>query len=165
LRRGSGARVKQSGGDPVPVIANLAAVGLFIPSLFVFSGPLAGVPALMLGFAGSFLAVAAAALVFWSRVALGNAWSLVPEADAGTGLVTTGPYRVVRHPIYLGLALMATGQALAFGSGPALAIVLFAIVPTFAWRARAEERLLAQVFGARYDDYRRQTKMIIPYLL
>ena len=165
LRRGSEARVHQSGGDRVPVIANLAAVGLFIPSLFVFSGPLAGLPALMLAIVGSLLAIAGAALVFRSRAALGNAWSLVPEADVGTGLVTTGPYRVVRHPIYLGLALVATGQALAFGSGPALAIVLFAMVPTFAWRARAEERLLAQVFGARYDDYRRQTKMIIPYLL
>jgi protein-S-isoprenylcysteine O-methyltransferase Ste14 len=89
----------------------------------------------------------------------------VPTADQGTGLVTTGPYRLVRHPIYLGLALLAMGEALAFGSWPALMIVLSAIVPTFAWRARAEEKLLSRTFGERYAVYRQRSKMIIPYLL
>jgi protein-S-isoprenylcysteine O-methyltransferase Ste14 len=83
----------------------------------------------------------------------------------GTGLVTTGPYRLVRHPIYLGLVLLATGEALAFGSWPALMIVLSGIVPTFAWRAYAEEALLSQTFGESYAVYRKQTKMIIPHLL
>ena len=89
----------------------------------------------------------------------------MPKADQGTGLVTTGPYRLVRHPIYLGLALLAMGEALAFGSWPALMIVLAGIVPTFAWRARAEEKLLSRTFGGRYAVYRERTKMIIPYLL
>jgi protein-S-isoprenylcysteine O-methyltransferase Ste14 len=71
----------------------------------------------------------------------------------------------VRHPIYLGLALLAMGEALAFGSWPALVIALLGIVPTFAWRARAEEKLLSRTFGERYAVYRQQTKMIIPYLL
>lgn len=83
-------------------------------------------------------------------------------ADQGTGLVTTGPYRLVRHPIYLGLAVLAMGEVLAFSSWPAFLIVLCGIVPTFAWRARAEETLLSRAFGERYDLYRRQTKMIIP---
>jgi protein-S-isoprenylcysteine O-methyltransferase Ste14 len=89
----------------------------------------------------------------------------VPKADQGTGLVTTGPYRLVRHPIYLGLALLALGQALAFGSWPALVIVLCGIVPTFAWRARAEEKLLSRTFGEHYAVYRRRTKIIVPYVL
>jgi protein-S-isoprenylcysteine O-methyltransferase Ste14 len=121
--------------------------------------------ALPLALSGGFLALAGAALVLRSRTELGSAWSLVPKADQGTGLVTTGPYRLVRHPIYLGLALLATGQALAFGSWPALMSVLFGIVPTFAWRARAEEQLLSRAFGERYAVYQKQTKMIIPYLL
>ena len=83
----------------------------------------------------------------------------------GTGLITTGPYRLVRHPIYLGLAIIALGQALAFASWPALTIVLSAIVPTFAWRARTEEKLLGRIFGERYAVYRQRTRMIIPYLL
>lgn len=71
----------------------------------------------------------------------------------------------MRHPIYLGLTLLAMGQALAFGSWPAVLIVLSGIVPTFAWRARTEETLLSSIFGQRYDDYRRRTKLIIPYVL
>jgi protein-S-isoprenylcysteine O-methyltransferase Ste14 len=114
---------------------------------------------------GSILAVAGAALVLRSRAELGPAWSFVPKAHPGTGLVTTGPYRVVRQPIYLGFALLAMAEALAFGSWPALMIVLSGIVPTFAWRARAEEKLLSRTFGERYAVYRQRTKVIIPYLL
>jgi protein-S-isoprenylcysteine O-methyltransferase Ste14 len=44
-------------------------------------------------------------------------------------------------------------------------IVLSGIVPTFAWRARAEETLLSRAFGKRYALYQKQTKIIIPYLL
>ena len=43
--------------------------------------------------------------------------------------------------------------------------MLFGIGPTFAWRARAEEKLLSRTFGERYADYRRRTRMIIPYVL
>jgi protein-S-isoprenylcysteine O-methyltransferase Ste14 len=89
----------------------------------------------------------------------------VPKAHQTTGLITTGPYRLVRHPIYLGLALLAMGEALAFGSWPACFIVLSGIVPTFVWRARAEEKLLIRTFGQRYEDYRQRTRMIIPHLL
>jgi protein-S-isoprenylcysteine O-methyltransferase Ste14 len=42
--------------------------------------------------------------------------------------------------------------------------VLIGIVPTFAWRAQAEEKLLSRTFGERYALYRKQTKMMIPYL-
>jgi protein-S-isoprenylcysteine O-methyltransferase Ste14 len=158
-------RARAHGGDRAPVVANLASFGLFFPALLAFSGSSEGPAALLLASSGSLLAVAGAALILRSRAELGPAWSLVAMADRGTGLVTTGPYRLVRHPIYLGLALLAMGQAIAFGSWPAFLIVLSGIVPTFAWRARAEETLLSRTFGERYALYRNQTKMIIPYLL
>ena len=158
-------RASQEGGGRAPVVANLAAFGLFFPSLLIFSGSSEASTALPLALSGCLLALAGAALVLRSRAELGPAWSFVPKADQGTGLVTTGPYRLVRHPIYLGLALLAMGEALAFGSWPALMIVLSGIVPTFAWRARAEEKLLSRTFGERYAVYRQRTKMIIPYLL
>jgi protein-S-isoprenylcysteine O-methyltransferase Ste14 len=158
-------RAPRSCSDRAPLVANLAAFGLYLPSLLVFSGSTAGSTALLLAALGSLLAVAGAALVLRSRAELGPAWSFVPKADPGTGLVTTGPYRLVRHPIYLGLALLVMGEALAFASWPALIIVLSAIVPTFAWRARVEEELLERTFREPYALYRRRTKMIIPYLL
>ena len=158
-------RARQRGGDRAPVVANLAAFALFFPSLLIFSGSSEGSTALWLASSGSLLAVAGAVLVLRSRAELGPAWSFVPMADQGTGLITTGPYRLVRHPIYLGLALLAMGEALAFSSWPAFLIVLCGIVPTFAWRARAEETLLGRTFGESYALYQKQTKMIIPHLL
>jgi protein-S-isoprenylcysteine O-methyltransferase Ste14 len=171
LRRVSGrrgepkTRARQGGGNRTPVVANLAAFAVFFPSLVIFSGSSEGSTALLLASSGSLLAVAGAALVRRSRTELGPAWSFVPMADYGTGLVTAGPYRLVRHPIYLGLALLAMGEALAFNSWPAVLIVLSGIVPTFVWRARAEEELLSRTFGERYALYRKQSKMIIPHLL
>jgi protein-S-isoprenylcysteine O-methyltransferase Ste14 len=158
-------RARRSGSDRAPLMANLAAFGLSFLSLPVFSGSSEAFVALPLALSGCLLALVGAALVLRSRAELGPAWSFVAKADQGTGLVTTGPYRRVRHPIYLGLALLAVGAALAFGSWPALVIVLCGIVPTFAWRARAEEKLLSRTFGERYAVYRQRTKMIIPYLL
>jgi protein-S-isoprenylcysteine O-methyltransferase Ste14 len=143
-------------------VANLAAFGSFFPSLLAFSGSANGFTALLLASLGSLLAIAGAALVLRSRAALGPAWSLVPKATQQTGLVTAGPYRLVRHPIYLGLAMLAMGEALAFSSGPSFLIVVCGIVPTFAWRARAEETLLSRTFGNRYALYQKQTGRIIP---
>ena len=156
-------RARQASGSRAPVVANLSAFGLFILSLLIFSGSSEAPTALAL--TGCALALAGASLVLSARARLGPAWSLVPKADQGTGLVTAGPYRLVRHPIYAGLALLAVGQALAFGSWPALLVVLSGIVPTFAWRASAEEQLLSRTFGERYEVYRQRTRMIVPYIL
>jgi protein-S-isoprenylcysteine O-methyltransferase Ste14 len=146
-------------------VANFAAFGLYVTSLLASSGGSEGSAALLLAAAGALVGVAGAALVRRSRAELGPAWSLVPQADRGTGLVTTGPYRLVRHPIYLGLALLAVGEALACHSWPALTLVFGGIVPTLAWRARTEDKVLGRMFGDRYTVYRQRTKMVIPYLL
>jgi protein-S-isoprenylcysteine O-methyltransferase Ste14 len=165
-RRGeSTARSHQSVGDRAPVVANFAAVAAYLPSLLVFSSSPAGSTALLLASSGLLLAVVGVAVALRSRIELGRAWSLLPRADEAMGLVTTGPYRLVRHPMYLGFALLVTGQALAFGSWPALVIVVSGIVPTFAWRARAEEELLSRTFGERWAAYRQRTRMIVPHLL
>ncbi len=164
-RGGPGTRAHQGGGDRAPLVANLAAFAVFFPSLLVAAGSTIGSRALLLAAVGSLLAVVGGALVLRSRIELGPSWSLVPRADPARGLVTTGPYRVVRHPIYLAFTLLATGEALAFDSWPALLIVPFGIVPSLAWRARAEERLLSRTFGEPYAAYRQRTRMMIPYLL
>jgi protein-S-isoprenylcysteine O-methyltransferase Ste14 len=164
-RGGAKTRARPNGGGRVPLVANFAAFCVYVLSLLVFSGSSASSVAPLLASSGALVGIAGAALVVRSRAELGPAWSFVPKADQRAGLVTTGPYRLVRHPIYLGLALLAMGEALAFGSWPALTIVLSGIVPTFAWRARAEEKLLSRMFGDRYTVYRQRTKMIVPYLL
>ncbi len=168
LQRGrrpeASARAHPSGINRAPIVANGAAFAAYVPALLMFSRSSTGSAALLLASSGALLALAGAAVVVRSRAELGPAWSFAPQADQGTGLVTTGPYRLVRHPIYFGFLLFAVGEALAFGSWPATMIVLAGIAPTFAWRARVEERLLNRTFGDRYDAYRRRTKILVPYL-
>jgi protein-S-isoprenylcysteine O-methyltransferase Ste14 len=119
-------RPRQGRGDRAPLLANVAAFGLFFPSLLTFPGILEGYAALLLALTGCLLALAGTALVLRARMELGSAWSFIPIADETTGLVTTGPYRLVRHPIYLGLSMLAIGEALAFASWPAFLVVLAA---------------------------------------
>ena len=163
-RTPSDTEARQLSVSRAPVAANFAAFVGFLLALLVFPSSLGGTPALLLASLGALLAGAGAVLVLRSRASLGAAWSLVPLADEASGLITTGPYRPVRHPIYLGLALLALGNAVAFSNGPAALIVLGGIVPTFAWRAHAEETVLSRTFGERYAEYRKRTGMIIPRL-
>jgi protein-S-isoprenylcysteine O-methyltransferase Ste14 len=166
-RRGRASRTRggQARGGRAPVVANVTACGVLYLSLLAFSGAREGKTALLLALTGCLLAAAGAAIVLRSRLELGPAWSLAPIADEATGLVTTGPYRLVRHPIYLGFSMLALGQALAFARWPAFVVLLAAVLPTFVWRALAEEKLLTATFGDRYTRYQTQTTLIIPHLL
>src|SRR5262245_61922764 len=104
-RGGAKTRARPNGGDRLPLVANFAAFCLYALSLLVFSRNSASSAALLLASSGALVGVAGVALVVRSRAELGAAWSFVPKADQSTGLVTTGPYRLVRHPIYLGFGL------------------------------------------------------------
>src|SRR6266540_2450048 len=77
-KRGGGpkAQARQGGGDRAPLVANLAAFGLFFASLAIFSGSSEASMALPLALSGCLLALAGTALVLRSRAALGPAWSL-----------------------------------------------------------------------------------------
>ncbi len=147
------------------MFANFGAVGLFYLALFVFASSTHAPWALALGVLGCAIAVTGSVTIWKSRLALGAAWSLLPKAGEQTGVVTSGPYRLVRHPIYLGLSVLAVGQAVAFSSGPAFLIVLACVIPSFVWRAREEERFLISIFGEVYVSYRKKTKMIVPHVL
>src|SRR4029450_10994763 len=167
-RRRLGAPSMRAGrghGEGVPVLANMSAFALFLLLLLTLPGAPGGDAALLLALTGCSLAVAGGVIVLRSRMALGPAWTLAPVAHEATGLVTTGPYRLVRHPIYLGLSMLALGQAVAFASWPPFLVLLAGIVPRCVWRAAAEEKVLTATFGQRYALYQARTKMIIPRLL
>ena len=155
----------QTARGRLAVFAKFGAFGLFLPILFVFASSTHAPTALALALIGCAIAVTGSVIVWRSRSALGPAWSLLPKADDQTGLVTTGPYRLVRHPIYLGLSMLTFGQAVAFSNALACLIVLACVAPSFLWRAHEEEKVLIRVFGQDYASYRGQTKVIIPYVL
>jgi protein-S-isoprenylcysteine O-methyltransferase Ste14 len=90
-------------------------------------------------------------------------WRLRAKVDVGHRLATEGPFRHIRHPIYAGLDLLAIGSALWVPTLTLWAAALLMFVGGDL-RARAEERLLRQVFGAAYDDYRARTSRFVPGL-
>lgn len=78
-------------------------------------------------------------------------------------LVTSGPYSVVRHPIYSGLLLAFLGTALANNLlGLAITAVLVAY---FCYCGTVEERNMTETFPDAYPEYKQRTKMLIPLLL
>ncbi len=102
-------------------------------------------------------------LAVWARAYLGRNWGMPMTSKEEPELVTTGPYRHVRHPIYSGLLLAALGTALA--ANPYWLIAVTAMGAYFLYSAKVEERLLAASFPDRYPSYRARTKVLIPFVL
>ncbi len=94
---------------------------------------------------------------------LGRRFSGLVAIQPDHQLVTDGLYAVIRHPSYLGLLATAVGWSLAFRSGVGLVIAALMLIVLVA-RMNAEERLLAETFGAEYQAYRARTWRLVPYL-
>jgi protein-S-isoprenylcysteine O-methyltransferase Ste14 len=101
------------------------------------------------------------ALRLWPVVVLGPRFSGLVAIQRGHTLVTSGIYRVIRHPSYLGLLINSLGLGLAFRSGVGVLLTALLLVPLLA-RIHAEERLLRAQFGAEYDAYCARTPRLIP---
>jgi protein-S-isoprenylcysteine O-methyltransferase Ste14 len=116
------------------------------------------------GLGWAMVAPAAGGLLFcwWARIHLGRLWSDVITRKAGHRIVDTGPYRLVRHPIYSGL--IATALATAIEKGTSMALIGAALMAlAFYTKARREERFLRRELGDdAYDAYARRTPMLVP---
>jgi len=111
---------------------------------------------------GVVLFAAGGALRLWPVFVLGERFSGLVAIQQGHRLVTHGPYRVIRHPSYLGLIVNMLGWSLAFRSGVGLLLTALTLVPLRA-RIVAEERLLGATFGAEYQAYRARTWRLMPW--
>jgi protein-S-isoprenylcysteine O-methyltransferase Ste14 len=114
----------------------------------------------------SFVALIAAAFAFcwWARVHLGRLWSGLVTVKADHRIVDTGPYGLVRHPIYSGVIVAFLGLGLLRAS-PAALLGVAVLTVGFWMTARKEERFLRQALGQQaYDDYSRRTPMLAPFL-
>jgi protein-S-isoprenylcysteine O-methyltransferase Ste14 len=101
--------------------------------------------------------------VWWARIHLGRLWSDWLTKKSGHHVVDTGPYHLVRHPIYSGLIFAAFATAIEKGTSFAL---LGAAILTLAFytKARREERFLRVELGEdAYDAYARKTAMLVPF--
>lgn len=104
------------------------------------------------------------AFCWWARIFLGQLWSSDVTKKQNHHIVETGPYALVRHPIYTGLLLAAIATAAA--KGTLLGIAGFVLIALGFWmKARLEERFLsAELDAAAYEDYRRRVPMLVPFI-
>jgi protein-S-isoprenylcysteine O-methyltransferase Ste14 len=102
-------------------------------------------------------------LAVWARIYLGRNWGMPMTEKAEPELVTSGPYRFVRHPIYSGILLGFLGTGLA--TNGYWLIVCGVCLLYFIYSARVEEGILTNAFPSAYPSYRARTKMLIPFVL
>jgi protein-S-isoprenylcysteine O-methyltransferase Ste14 len=131
--------------------------------LRVFRGGSLAVHSPVLGAIGAVVFAAGIALAIWARVHLGHNWGMPMTQKAEPELVTSGPYRYVRHPIYSGLLAGLLGTALATNLIGLIIVVILG--GYFYYSASVEEKNLTATFPTAYPAYRTNTKMLIPFVL
>jgi protein-S-isoprenylcysteine O-methyltransferase Ste14 len=151
--RASGRRIPLNGLSALAVVVLLR----------VFRGGSLAVHSPILGAIGAVVFASGIALAIWARIHLGRNWGMPMTQKADPELITSGPYRFVRHPIYSGLLAGLLGTALATNI---LGLIVVAVSGAyFYYGASVEEKNLIAMFPAAYPAYRNSTKMLIPFVL
>ncbi|HXB74462.1 MAG TPA: isoprenylcysteine carboxylmethyltransferase family protein [Candidatus Acidoferrales bacterium] len=113
--------------------------------------------------AGLAIAIVGIGFAMWARFYLGSNWSAIAGVKQGHSLVRSGPYSMVRHPIYTGLIVAGFGTALVSG-----ALSCFVALPLMivAWRKKSliEEGFMREQFGPEYQRYMHEVKALIPFV-
>ena len=146
---------------PYRFVTVAGAAFLFVPRLRIATLWTAPLP---LRWALVGVAIASFAFCWWARIHLGRLWSSTVTRKSDHRIVDSGPYALVRHPIYTGIILAAAATAGLKGSiGAVVGLVLIILG---CWiKARLEERFLSAELGVEaYDAYRRRTGMLFPGL-
>lgn len=109
------------------------------------------------------LTLAGIGFAIWARFFLGGNWSATVTVKQDHRLVRSGPYAIVRHPIYSGLLLALVGTAIAFRHAQGLAAVVVALI-TWRLKSRLEESFMREQFGEQYAQYQQEVKALIPFV-
>ena len=111
---------------------------------------------------GAVLCVIGLVFATWARVVLGRNWGMPMTIHENPELITSGPYRFVRHPIYTGLIAMWLGTLLVY---PVSILPCAVIIAYSLFSALREERDMEQRFPEAYPEYRKRSKMLLPFLI
>jgi protein-S-isoprenylcysteine O-methyltransferase Ste14 len=113
---------------------------------------------------GFFFTVLGLIFAVWSRAKLGNSWSGEAKLVSNQKLITDGPYKVVRHPIYTGQIVAVFGTAIILLDLIGIALFIVSVI-TLVQKSIREENLLTNQFGTEYIQYKKRVKMLIPYII
>ena len=118
----------------------------------------------LLVLAGMVLTICGLGFAGWARIHLGKSWTGQPAIRVDHKIVRTGPYSIVRNPIYTGMLLAIAGTTLATGY---LAGVFFLVLALsiFLVKIRMEERFLEDEFGQEYAGYKGEVKALVPFVI
>jgi protein-S-isoprenylcysteine O-methyltransferase Ste14 len=114
--------------------------------------------------AGAFFLTLAALLSWTSTRALGRQWRLDAGLSSDHELVMTGPYRIIRHPIYTSMLCVLLGTGFMISSWPLFVTALAVFIVGTEIRVRIEDKLLASRFGDRFLAYQRSVGAYIPFV-
>lgn len=100
----------------------------------------------------------------WSFKFLGKNYSQEIIVAKDQELITTGPYKLIRHPQYLSQMLSDLGAAVALGGFVALPLVIIFEIPLFILRAKKEEEIMLPHFGNKFLEYKKRSGFMIPFV-
>ncbi|NOT05518.1 MAG: isoprenylcysteine carboxylmethyltransferase family protein [Anaerolineales bacterium] len=175
LRRGEAVTLlPERGGRKWPlwtqVVIIIIGMGLCIPLFYFGWIPLFHVPSnitFTLGLIGLLLYLFGLIFMLWARRTLGKYWGLSTSTNVKLlddhQLIQSGPFAFIRHPMYFGAWVLFLGLTLLYPVWAIFILFLSALI-AFSGRARREEAALAERFGNSWVEYRKRTKLIIPFI-
>ena len=163
LRQRPEAKVADRGSRPVVRISSaIGIVGAVLlrracPSLTIGSQDLVAWIGLVVMWCGI-------GLRFWSFQTLGHYFTFTVQTSPDQPVISSGPYRVIRHPSYAGILLAVGGLGLVFGNWASLLVLTAAVLCAIVYRITVEERALSDDLGGRYQSYAQSRKRLIPFI-
>jgi len=112
-------------------------------------------------YTGTALTAVGLGFALWARFTIGRNWGRLITVQEDHQLTRTGPYAIVRHPIYSGFMLATFGTALAIGEVGGLVSTALVVI-SWGYKSRLEERYMIEHFGTEYEQYRQQVSGLLP---
>ena len=164
LRQGQTAKsVRPTATDRGTSLLIMCAYALAVLAITTHVLPGVALPAAA-AWAGVGIGVLGYAVRVWSMRVLGRFYTRTLVTTADQRVVREGPYRLVRHPGYLGSILVWTGAAASSGNLLSIVAVTALLAVAYAHRIRTEERMLVDTLGEAYVEYRRHSWRLVPFV-
>lgn len=113
-------------------------------------------------YAGFGIFIVSCVVRWWGFNSIGKFFNPRVSVYENHQLITTGAYKSIRHPLYLGSLLSFLAIAMVFNSWGSLLLMILITVPAMIYRINIEEELLSRHFGDAYSEYVKETKKLIP---